>query len=171
MRGLARRGALAALLLAAVSLSACGVNNPTEGITSRVGQARNAQAVSSLQQALIAASVAASDSAGSQGAELAAELQSRDPTNSYTAEPPTEPGRIQVVGGGGAPILLVSFAEGDGGQPGYVAAWQSGGTTRWYSGAQPPGYVSSVPSGPGWSSAAPTSAGPSSATPVSTGVQ
>jgi hypothetical protein len=169
MQAFAQRGFLA-LLFCGVSLlaSSCGgVENPTDGITSRVGQARNAQAVSSLQQALITASVAATDGSASQGAELAAELQSRDSTNSYTAELPTEPGRIQVVGGGAA-LLLVSYAGGDGGQPGYVAAWQSGATTRWYAGQQPPAYATAVPAGTGWSASAPTSASPSSAVPVST---
>jgi hypothetical protein len=163
------RKAVSAVVLctAAVLASACGVENPTGGITSRVGQARNAQAVSSLQQALITASVVASDASAGQGAALAAELQARDTTNSYTAELPTEPSRIQVIGGGGGPLLLVSYAEGDGGQPGYVAAWQSGATTRWYSGAQPPAYVSGVPAGTGWSATAPTAVSPSSAVPVS----
>ncbi len=164
------RKALPAVLLCAAALltPSCGVENPTEGITSRVGQARNAQAVSSLQQALITASVVASDGSAGQGAALAAELQARDTTNSYTAELPTEPSRIQVIGGGGGPLLLVSYAEGDGGQPGYVAAWQSGATTRWYSGAQPPAYVSAVPAGTGWSASAPTAVSANSAVPVST---
>jgi hypothetical protein len=160
-----------ALVSLALLAPACGVSNPTSGISSRVGQARNAQAVSSLQQALVTASVAASEAAGSEGAALAAELQSRDSTNSYTAELPTEPNRIQVVGGGGAPVLLVSYAEGDRGQPGYVAAWQSGASTLWYAGPQPPGYVTTAPTGPGWSATAPTATGPDSATPVSTGAQ
>jgi len=155
----------------ALFASSCGVSNPTTGITSRVGQARNAQAVTSLQAALIAASTAASDGSGDQGAQLAADLQSRDPTNSYTAELPNEPGRIQVIGGGGGPLMLVSFAEGDNGQPGYVAAWQSGGTTRWYAGAQPPAYAAAVPAGAGWAASAPTAVSPTSAQPVSTGVQ
>jgi hypothetical protein len=160
-----------ALCGAALLMGSCGVENPTGGITSRVGQARNAQAVSSLQQALITASVVASDGASAQGPALAAELQARDSTNSYTAELPTEPGRIQVIGGGGGPLLLVSYSEGDAGQPGYVAAWQSGATTRWYAGQQPPSYVAAAPSGAGWSASAPTAASPSSATPVSTGPQ
>jgi hypothetical protein len=169
MAGLARKPVFVFLLCSAALLaSSCGVEDPTDGITSRVGQARNAQAVSSLQQALITASVVASDGSAGQGAALAAELQARDTTNSYTAELPTEPSRIQVVGGGGGPLLLVSYAEGDGGQPGYVAAWQSGTTTRWYSGAQPPAYVSAVPAGTGWSASAPTAVSPSSAVPVST---
>src|SRR5688500_14770812 len=169
MPALAHRG-LPALLLgfAAVLLSSCGVENPTEGLTSRVGQARNAQAVSSLQQALVTASVAASDGAGAQGAQLAAELQARDSTNSYTAELPTEPGRIQVVGGGGGALLLISYSEGEEGGPGYVAAWQSGTTTRWYTGVQPPAYVTAAPAGAGWSTFAPTATSPSTATPVST---
>jgi hypothetical protein len=164
----ASRALPAALLgFAALLLSSCGVDNPTEGITSRVGQARNAQAVSSLQQALVTASVAASDGAAAQGAQLAAELQSRDSTNSYTAELPTEPNRIQVVGGGGGALLLVSYSEGENGEPGYVAAWQSGTTTRWYAGAQPPAYVTAAPAGAGWSASAPTATSPSTAAPVS----
>src|SRR5215213_3192559 len=166
------RQALPALLCAAtLVVSACGVENPTGGITSRVGQARNAQAVASLQQALITASVAGTDRSASQGAALAAELQARDSTNSYTAELPNEPGRIQVVGGGGAPLLLVSYAEGDNGEPGYVGAWQSGSSTRWYAGRQAPAYMAAEPAGEGWSTSAPTAASPSSATPVSTGAQ
>src|SRR4051812_30902214 len=143
------RKLLPGLLLCSAALlaSSCGIGNPTTGVTSRVGQARNAQAVASLQQALITDSVVASDGSGGQGAALAAELQSRDPTNSYTAALPTEPSRIQVVGGGGGALLLVSYSEGDGGQPGYVAAWKGGATTRWYAGAQPPAYVTSVPAG------------------------
>jgi len=158
MPAFARKLLLPVLLVLAAVLSACGVGNPTSGITSRVGQARDAQAVASLQQALITASVATTDGTGSEGAALATELQQRDSTNSYSGAPPTEPGRIQVIGGGADPLLLVSYAEQDGGAPGYVAAWQSGATTRWYAGMQPPAYVGVEPTGPGWSQAAPTAA-------------
>ena len=164
------RAVLAALLCAAaLAASACGVGNPTEGITSREGQARNAQAVSSLQQALITAGTVGVDGGASGGGSLAAELQSRDPNNAYGSQPPTGPGAIQVLGGEGSPLLLVAYSAGDGGAPGYVAAWQGGGTTRWYAGSVPPAYSSSEPAGTGWSANAPTATGASSATPVSTG--
>ena len=134
------RKVLPALLLCSAALlaSSCGVGNPTTGITSREGQARNAQAVTSLQQALITASTVATDGSGGQGAQLASELQARDPNNVYSAALPTRPGSIQVIGGGGGPLLLVGYSQGDGGRPGYVGAWQSGGTTRWYSGSSRP---------------------------------
>jgi len=169
MAGIARKPVLVLLFCSAALLaSSCGVGNPTTGITSREGQARNAQAVTSLQQALITASTVATDGSGGQGAQLASELQARDPNNVYSAALPTQPGNIQVIGGGGGPLLLVGYSQGDGGRPGYVGAWQSGGTTRWYSGSQPPAYVAAVPSSAGWSASAPTAASPSSAVPVST---
>jgi hypothetical protein len=172
MSAFVRTGVLA-LALGAIALTAasCGVGNPTTGITSRVGQAQSARAVSSLQQALITAKVAGSDGAGSAGAALAAELQARDPNNTYAAALPTAPGQVQVVGGGGGPVLLVTYSEGDGGQPGYVAAWQDGTTTRWFLGPQAPAYSSSEPIAAGWSQNAPTATSATSATPVSSGAQ
>src|SRR3954467_11864199 len=163
MSASAQRSALALLLgLAAAFAGACGVSNPTSGIDSRVGQARDAQAIASLQQALITANVARTDDTGSEGGALAAGPAQRDSTNSYTGAVPIEPGRIQVIGGSRDPLLLVSYSEQLGGAPGYVAAWQGGSTTRWYAGTQPPAYVATVPTGPGWTAAAPVGTIPAS---------
>jgi hypothetical protein len=145
----------AALLALALSMAGCGLGNPTAGITGGVGKARAARAVSSLQQALITASVVAGDSGGAGGAALATELQSRDPSNRYTTALPTEPGTIQVVGGGGEPLMLVTSAAGSGGGAAYVAALQEGSSTLWYTGDRAPLYTTGQPTQPGWSATPP----------------
>ncbi len=85
---------------------------------------------------------------------MAAALQAKDPTNRYTTAMPTDTGIVQVVGGSGGPVMLVSMSASPsaGRAPNYVAGWQGGGTTMYYVGREPPAYSPSAPAGAGWSS-------------------
>jgi hypothetical protein len=141
----------ASLLLA---LAGCGAKDPSEGVLSNIDKARSARTLTSLEQALIAVSIAQSDYSASSTAALAAALQQRDPSNRYTTGPPTDAGIVQVLGGAGEPVMLVGINSppGSGRTPYYLAVWSSSGTTMFYVGQQPPAYTSAPPSGPGWSS-------------------
>jgi hypothetical protein len=154
-----RRILLASLLTAALacSLSACGDSDPTEGLVSNVDKARGARTLVSLQQGLIAAQTVAAEGGGGGAAQLAAVLQQRDPSNRYTTAPPTDVGIVQVVGGGGGPVMLIGISgpPSSARPPDYLAVWASAGTTRFYSGQQPPGYSAAAPAGPGWGDSPP----------------
>ena len=106
-----RRIALAALLFATLAtvVSACGAGDPTEGLISNVDKARSARTLISLQQGLITVQTAASEGGASSAAGLAATLQQRDPSNRYTTAPPTDVGIVQVLAGGGGPVMLVGI--------------------------------------------------------------
>jgi hypothetical protein len=160
--GLRRRIACATVVLAALggSLSACGGDSkPVEGLISSVDKARAARTLTSLQTGLITVQTAAAESGGApaSASNLAVALQQHDPSNRYTTAPPTDTGIVQVVGGGGAPIMLVGISgpASSPRPPEYLAAWESGGTTLFYVGQQPPVYTASPPSGAGWSSSPP----------------
>jgi hypothetical protein len=150
---------LAALLTAslACSLSACGDDDPAEGLVSNVDKARSARTLVSLQQGLIAAQTAGTESTAGSAPQLAAALQQRDPSNRYTTAPPTDVGIVQVVGGAGGPVMLVGISAPPSSPrpPDYLAVWAGGGTTLFYAGRQPPPYSAAPPAGPGWSSSAP----------------
>ena len=49
------------------------------------------------------------DSRRAAAQDLAAALQAKDPTNRYTTATPTDAGIVQVLGGGGGPVMLVSI--------------------------------------------------------------
>jgi hypothetical protein len=143
-----------------MALASCGQQDPAEGLISNIDKARSARTLTSLQQALISVNLVQSDSAPSGPATLAAALQQRDPSNRYTTGPPTDAGVVQVLGGGSSPVMLlgVNSPPSSPRPPYYLALWESGGTTRYYIGAQPPQYSSQPPSAPGWS-ATPTVTG------------
>jgi hypothetical protein len=149
--GTARGAACAFMALFLIALCGCGQGKPPDGLLSNIDKARAVKTLSSLQQALITASTVQAD-AGSSPAAFAAALQQRDPSNRYTTTPPTEPGVVQVLGGGGAPVMLVgiSSSPSDSRTPSYLALWESAGSTLFYVGAQPPPYSGQPPSGPGW---------------------
>jgi hypothetical protein len=149
----------AGLVLAlAGGAAGCGGSDPAEGLISNIDKARTARTLTSLQQGLITAQVAGSDSAGGSAPALAAALQQRDPSNRYTTAPPTDVGIVQVEGGGGGPVMLVGITDvpSAGRPPYYLAAWESAGTTMYYIGRQPPAYTPAPPSGAGWSATPPT---------------
>jgi hypothetical protein len=66
-------------------------------------------------------------------------------------------GMIQVIGGGGGPVMLVGISAPPSAPrpPSYLAVWESGGSTLFYLGPQPPQYSSSPPSGAGWRASPP----------------
>jgi hypothetical protein len=159
--GLRPRIACAAVVLAALggSLSACGDSDPAEGLISNIDKARAARTLTSLQTGLITVQTAAAESGGApaSASNLAVALQQHDPSNRYTTAPPTDTGIVQVMGGGGGPVMLVGIS-GPSSSPRplyYLAAWEAGGTTLFYVGQQPPVYTASAPSGSGWSSSPP----------------
>jgi hypothetical protein len=152
--------AFVVLVAAAGTLSSCGGDSkPAEGIISSIDKARAAQALSSLQQGLITVQTTAAESGGApaSAADLATALQQRDPNDRFTTAPPTDVGIVQVLGGGGAPIMLVGISGPPGSPrpPAYLAVWEANGTTLFYLGQQPPAYSPSPPSGAGWSSSPP----------------
>ncbi len=155
------RSARAAACIAAaglvLALGACGSEDPGEGLLGNIDKARSARSLSSLQTGLVTLGLVQSEAPGGSSQAVAAGLQAKDPTNRYTTAAPTDIGIVQVVGGGGAPVMLVSVsaAPSDSRAPAYLAAWQGNGTTMYYAGAQPPAYAPSVPAGTGWSATPP----------------
>ena len=78
--------------------------------------------------------------------DLAAALEAKDPSNRYVTTVPTNTGVVQVVGGGGGPVMLVAMSDpgSEGGRsPPYVGVWQGAGTTRYYAGTAAPAYTTS----------------------------
>ena len=149
--------AVTALALLVAVLPGCGTSDPAEGLVSNVDRAKNARTLSSLQQALISVSLVQSESGSSSPGALATALQQRDPTNRYTTGPPTDAGVVQVLGSGSGPVMLlgVSAPPSAPRPPYYLALWESGGTTLYYVGRQPPQYTVQPPAGPGWSNTPP----------------
>jgi hypothetical protein len=140
----------AGLLLA---LPGCGNDDAAEGLISNVDKARNAASIAGLQTSLVTAALVRADSPAASADSLVAALQAKDPTNRYTTATPTNAGIVQVAGGGGGPVMLVSInsAPSSGREPYYVAAWQGEGSTMFYVGREPPTYAATTPAGPGWS--------------------
>jgi hypothetical protein len=149
--------ALLAVAAFAVALPGCGAGNPAEGLISNVDKARSARTLTSLQQGLIAVQTASAEGGAASAPALAAVLQQRDPSNRYTTGPPTDVGVVQVMGGGGGPVMLVGINSPPGSPrpPYYLAVWESGGSTMFYLGQQPPQYTATAPSTAGWSSSPP----------------
>ena len=150
---------LVALAAIALALAACGggQSNPTEGLLSNIDKANGARTLASLQQGLITIQTAAAESGAPSAGTLAATLQRLDPSHTYRTAPPTDVGVVQVLGGGGTPVMLVGISSPPNSPrpPYYLAAWVSNGSTLFYAGQQPPVYSSSPPSAPGWSQSPP----------------
>lgn len=135
-----------ALALAALALSGCGAAEGVDSLAADVAKARDAQALVSLQEALTTASaVRAESGADVAAAELAGMLQAKNPSKRFGTAPSTGPEEIQVLGGGSTLLLVVR-----GSPESYVAAWDDGGVTLYYRGAQVPQFTSQRPAGPGW---------------------
>jgi hypothetical protein len=136
-----------------LALAGCADDKPAEGLISNVDKARNAASIAGLQTSLVTVALVKAASPGETADSLVAALQAKDPTNRYTTAAPTGPGIVQVVGGGGGPVMLVSINSdpSSGREPYYVAVWQGEGSTMYYVGHQPPAYAADAPAGPGWS--------------------
>jgi hypothetical protein len=146
-----------ALVAPAFVLAACGGSGPADGLLSNIDKARSARTLSTLEQGLITVQTVSADSGAADAQSLAAALQQRDGSNRYTTAPLTDVGIVQVIGGGGGPVMLVGISAPPtaGKPPVYLALWQSGGSTLFYLGQQPPQYSTSPPGGAGWSSSPP----------------
>jgi hypothetical protein len=139
----------------ATALGACGTE-AGQGFGNSVEKAHAAEALSALQTGLVTLSMLQTESGGAVQ-DVAAALQAKDPTSRYTTQLPTAPGVVQVVGGNGEAVMLVTIVNPPSRQqaPGYVAAWQKVGATRYYAGTAPPTYTAEPPTGPGWGSTLP----------------
>jgi hypothetical protein len=140
----------AAIALALVAAGCGNAENTLDPLLSRVNQARDAQALASLQQAIIAATLVKTETGGSYGTgpdDLAVRLQAKDPTKRFATSPSTGPDQIQVMGGGATPAVLIAQSN----SKNYVAVWSDGNGTAYYRGVQPPALVVQHPAGNGWS--------------------
>ena len=156
MRGVRHIPCLFALVLAA-ALGGCAGSDTGKGFATSVDKARTAKALSSLQTGLVTIGLLQVDSGGAAVQNVATALQAKDPTNRYTTAAPTETGVVQVLGGGGGPVLLVALSDtaSEDRPATYVAAWQGAGTTMYYTGTAVPVYTTQPPAGPGWGSTPP----------------
>lgn len=148
LRALAALAAVAAL---AAFPAGCGnTENTLDPLLSRVDQGRDVQALSALQQSMIAATLVRTELGGSYGTgpdDLAARLQAKDPSKRFGTGPSTGPDQVQVVGGGATPAMLVVQST----SRNYLAVWSDGNVTAYYRGVQPPAFVTQRPVGGGWS--------------------
>lgn len=142
-----------AIVFAAVVLGflspGCGGEDAVEPLLSKVDLARDAQALSSLQQSMVTAALVRSETGGSYGAgpdDLAARLQARDGSRRFATTPSGGPDQIQVLGGGASMMLVVRSVSDN-----YVAVWDDGSGTLYYRGPQAPQLTTQRPSGGGWS--------------------
>jgi hypothetical protein len=148
------RSWVAAAVVATVALGffpvGCGSAEKTlDPLLSRVDQGRDVQALSSLQQAMITATLVRTQS-GSYGTgpdDFAQKLQASDSSHRFGTAPSTSPDQIQVLGGGTAPAMLVTQST----SKNYLAVWSDGNVTEYYRGAQPPALPAQRPAGGGWS--------------------
>ena len=147
--------ALAAAVVLSLLPGCGGTENRLDPLLSRVDQARDAQALSSLVQGLTSAGLVRSESGGTYGsgpADLAQRLQERDPSKRFTIQSSVAPEQIQVMGGGAEPAMLVVRSASDA----YLAVWlDASGTTLYYRGLAPPQFAADRPAGQGWSSTPP----------------
>jgi hypothetical protein len=141
-----------ALALAVVALvSGCGGSDDiVDPLLGKVDQARDAQALSSLQQAETAAALVRTESGGTFGTgaeDFAQRLQARDPSKRFTTGPSNGPEQVQVLSGGGVAMLVARGQSGS-----YVGVWDDGGgSPMYYHGAQAPAFTAQRPAGGGWS--------------------
>jgi hypothetical protein len=143
-------GIVVLALLAALAATGCGGTGKTlDPLLSRVDQARDAQALGSLQQAFATAAFVKAE-AGAYGAstdDFVQRLQAKDPSKRFGTTPSTGPDQVQVVGGGSAPAMLVVQST----SRNYLAIWDDGNGTVYYRGVQSPALVTQRPVGGGWS--------------------
>jgi hypothetical protein len=156
MRGVRHITCLLAVAVAAAA-GGCAGEDPAQGLADGVDKARAAKTLSSLQTALVTLSVVQVESGGASVQDLAAALQAKDPTNRYTTAVPTTTGVVQVLGGGGGPVMLVAMSDpGSQERPAqFVGVWQGSGTTMYYAATTPPAYTTAAPAGPGWAATPP----------------
>jgi hypothetical protein len=156
MRGVRHITCLLAVAVAAAA-GGCAAEDPAQGLADGVDKAHAAKTLTSLQTALVTLSLVQVDSGGAAVQDLAAALQAKDPTNRYTTAAPTTTGVVQVLGGGGDPVMLVAISDaGSEARPAqYVAVWQGSGATMYYAATTPPAYTSAAPAGAGWGSTLP----------------
>jgi hypothetical protein len=149
------------LLAAALALAAAGCagesRDPAEGLVSNVDKARSAASLSALQSGLVTLGLIQAENPGAPVQSVVSALQARDANSRYTTAAPTDAGIIQVLGGGGQPVMLVtiSSAPGSGREPYHLATWQDAGNTRYYVGRAAPAYSAAVPAGAGWGTTPP----------------
>jgi hypothetical protein len=142
---------LTVALVLIVAVAGCGGADKTlDPLLNSVDKAHGAQALSALQQAQVAASLVKTESGGTYGInaeDLAQKLQAKDPSKRFSTAPSAAPEQIQVLGGGGAALLVAQGAPDV-----YVAIWDDGnGNPMYYMGKQPPPFSAQKPSGGGWS--------------------
>jgi hypothetical protein len=156
MRGVRHITCLLAVAVAA-AVGGCAAEDPAQGLADGVDKARAAKTLTALQTALVTLSLVQVDSGGAAVQDVVAALQAKDPTNRYTTAAPATTGVVQVLGGGGEPVMLVAISDaGSEGRPAqYVAVWQGSGATMYYAGTTPPAYTSAAPAGAGWGSTLP----------------
>jgi hypothetical protein len=146
------RGISIALAVALVAFgSGCGGSDDiVDPLLGKVDQARDAQALTSLQQAETAAALVRTESGGSFGTsaeDFAQRLQARDPSKRFTTGPSNGPEQIQVLSGGGVAMLVARGQSAS-----YVGVWDDGGgSPTYYHGVQPPAFTAQRPAGAGWS--------------------
>ena len=142
---------LVAIALIALAAGCGGADDTVDPLLSKVDQARDAQALSTLQQSLVAAALVRTESGGNYGngpEDLAQRLQARDPSKRFSVAPSTRPEEVQVLGGGPEPAMLVARSTSEA----YLAVWDDGGgATLYYRGVQPPQFTTQRPTGEGWS--------------------
>jgi hypothetical protein len=157
MQGVRNTTCVLAVALATAAAGCGGGGDPVSGLAESVDRARAANTLNSLQTGLVTLSLVQVDSAGGDVQDLAAALQSKDPTHRYTTARPTVTGVVQVLGGAGGPVMLVAISDlaAEGRPAHYVAAWQGSGTTMYYAGTSPPAYTPEPPAGAGWGSTLP----------------
>lgn len=144
------------VLGAMLVLAGCSSADKTvDPLLNSVDKAHSVQALSALQQAQVAASLVKTESGGTYGSgaeDLAQKLQAKDPSKRFSTGPSSGPEQVQVLGGGGAAILVAQGASDV-----YVAIWDDGnGSPMYYVGSRPPPFSAQKPSGAGWSSQPPT---------------
>jgi hypothetical protein len=150
-------GTLAAAAALLVLFAGCGNTEHTlDPLLSKVDRARDAQAISSLQQALTSAALVRSETGGGYGSgpdDLARQLQARDPSKRFSTAPSAAPEQVQVLGGGAQPVMLVVRSVSNA----YLAVYLDGtGATLYYRGLQPPRVTNGPPTGAGWTQTPPT---------------
>jgi uncharacterized protein YodC (DUF2158 family) len=133
----------------ALGASGCGgTEHVVDPLLSKVDLARDAQALSSIQQTLVTAALVRSESGeyGSNTADFAQMLQAKDPSHQFSTGPTTTPDQIQVLEGGPAMMLMVKSVSNN-----YIALWDDGAGTLYYRGTQPPAVTAQRPTSAGWS--------------------